>query len=420
MRLKTGLTLAASVAITLTLPPAACGADADGDALALQTPTEMTGDTFSGAKFFLETGFGRGQRRYLDGHDQLRRVSADFVYSTRLDAQWRFVLSDRVDAIDPHRGASTINSLRELYAGWQDGGATWVVDIGRINLRQGPALGFNPTDFFRDGSVRVSTTVNPLLVREYRMGSVMARVQRLWSDGSFSIATSPKLANGPTDRGFGVDFGSTNNRDRALLSLSTQWSSNASSQLHVYKERDGSTQVGASGSGLLGGATVAYFETTWGRELALLDRTLGARSKKSAGRVASGVTFTTESKLSITGEVEYNGVALSQSQWNAVAASQPARLIAYSAEAERRQDIGARRAVLVYAKQADVIRNLDATALVRLNTQDHSSLTWLELRYRLEGFDVAAQWLRYRGAPLTEFGLSPYKTSIQLLVSAYF
>ena len=420
MRLKTGLTVAASVAFMLSLPTAVRGADADVDALALQTPTEKSGESLSGAKFFVETAIGTGQRRYLDGHDTLRRVSADFIYSTRLDAQWRFAVSDRVDAIDPHRGASTVNSLRELYLGWQDGAAIWIVDIGRINLRQGPALGFNPTDFFRDGTVRVSTTVNPLLAREYRMGSVMARVQRLWSDGSLSIAASPKLADGPTDRGFGADLGSTNNRDRALLSLSTQWSSNASSQLHVYKERDGSAQVGASGSGLLGGATVAYFETTWGREQTLLNRALGGQSRKFTGRLASGMTFTTESKLNVTGELEYNGVALSRSQWSAVAASQPASLITYSAEAERRQDIAARRAVLVYAKQADVIRNLDATALVRLNTQDHSSLAWLELRYRLEGFDIAAQWLRYRGLPLTEFGLSPYKTSIQFLASVYF
>ena len=81
----------------------------------------------------------------------------------------------------------------------------------------------------------------------------------------------------------------------------------------------------------------------------------------------------------------------------------------------------ARSAVALHAKQTDAgMRNLDFSAFVRWNTDDHSALTWIELRRRYTGFDVAAQWLRYSGERGTVFGSTPYRTSLQLLATAYF
>ncbi|HEY6924892.1 MAG TPA: hypothetical protein VI653_15565, partial [Steroidobacteraceae bacterium] len=41
-----------------------------------------------------------------------------------------------------------INDLREAYLSWQPWDHTYL-DLGRINLKNGVALGYNPTDFFR-------------------------------------------------------------------------------------------------------------------------------------------------------------------------------------------------------------------------------------------------------------------------------
>ena len=40
------------------------------------------------------------------------------------------------------------NDFREGYAGWEPFGQTYL-EAGRINVRNGIALGFNPTDFFK-------------------------------------------------------------------------------------------------------------------------------------------------------------------------------------------------------------------------------------------------------------------------------
>lgn len=395
----------------------------DDDALALQSePAPAAAQAPSNLRLSAELALGSGRLRGEDGRQSLRRASIDLVYSARLNRNWRVALSDRLDSVHPREGSdASINSLREAYVGWQDDAAQWVVEFGRINLRQGPGLGFNPTDFFRDGALRVSTTVNPFLVREYRMGSVMLRTQRLWGDGALSLALSPKLANAPSSHGLSADLGATNNRDRALLSLSTAWTDKTSSQLHLYTEEGGKPRIGASLTSLLGEATVAHAEASWGREPTVLDHTLSRPGEDRALRATLGATYTTASKLSLSAEFEYNGFALGESQWNALAASQPWALGAYVYQADRRQDLAARQALLLYAKQTDAIwRNLDLTGMVRTNLGDGSALAWLEVRYRFGSMDVAAQWLRYRGGRLTEYGLNPYANSLQLVGSVYF
>jgi hypothetical protein len=418
-----GAGLLVALALLVVAPPArSADLDPDADALALEAAPVGKTEPAGGLKLSLEAALGQGKLRSGGDTQTLRRASVDLVYATRLDKQWRFTLSDRLDSLHPNDGEATVNSLRELYVGWQDSAAQWLVEFGRVNLRQGPGLGFNPTDFFRDGALRVSTTVNPLLVREYRLGSVMLRGQRLWSDGSLAVSYSPKLSDHASTDGWSADLGASNARNRGLVSLGTQWSSSTSTQLHVYAEQGGRPQVGASISSLVGGATVAFAEWSWSRERPLLDRAVGAATPAVSGhRIAAGLTYTTASKLSITGEIEHSDFALDSDQRDALAAAQPVLLGAYLFEAQRRQDLAARNAFLIYAKQTDAFwRNFDVTTLLRVNADDHSTLAWLELRYHWNSLDLGLQALQYRGRAGSEFGSSPYTRTLQVLATYYF
>ena len=138
------------------------------------------------------------------------RVSVDFSHSARLAPGWRAVISDRLDHVHPtDAGAdATVNSLREAYLSWQPDGGNTVVELGRINLRYGPGYGYNPTDFFRDGSLRVLTTANPFALRENRTGlGHAARATfvdwRLVVGGLF--AQSWRIS--PAADGWSLDFG---------------------------------------------------------------------------------------------------------------------------------------------------------------------------------------------------------------------
>lgn len=411
-------------AMTMSICQAQMLAQAAGfDPLALESAPVQKIETQSNVKMFVEGAIGSSSRRYQLGSGDLRRASFDFNYSGRIGEGLRVVFSDRVDNIYPTAPGSdsTINSLREAYLTWQSDSGSDIVDIGRINLRYGPGYGYNPTDFFRDGSLRTVTTANPFALRENRLGTVVLRGQHLWTGGSLSIAYSPKLANRPSAGGWSLDLGSTNNRDRGLVVLGTQFSESVSTQLLAYKEQGLSPKVGASITALISDAAVAHAEWSRGSEPDPLRRALLLSDRKSTrNRFAGGLTYTTLGKLSLTAEYEYNGFGLDKSDWAALAAN-PLNQVNYLLQAQRLQDQVPRRALLIYATQKDVgMKNLDLTAFLRVNLVDHSRLGWVELRHHWPNFDLALQLQQNIGRITSEYGILPDRRVIQLLGTYYF
>lgn len=401
--------------------------DDDADALSLSSaPAEASLDAAPKTKLFAEGVLGSASRRDGSGSHTLTRASLDLIHAADLAPGWRAALSDRLDYVRPSdpiagKGDATINGLREAYVSWQRADGNTAVDLGRVNLRYGPGYGYNPTDFFRDGALRTMTSTNPLALRENRLGTFVLRGQQLWNGGSLSAAYSPKLADRPSAEGFSLDAGATNNRDRGLIVLGSQFSERVSTQLLLYKERDLPAQIGASATALLSDATVAHAEWSRGREPDLLSRATGTGARTTRNRFVGGLTYTTASKLSVTAEYQYNGFALDHRGWNAVAATSPAALGAYLLEAQHRQDLASRDAYLVYVTQKSVgWKNLDATALLRINADDHSGLAWVELRHHWSRIDLALQLQQQSGRTGSEYGLYPDRRSAQILASYFF
>lgn len=414
------------VAAALMFSLAARADEADLDALDLKSaPVESTAGTPQPTRLFIEVALGSADQRYTSGSHSLRRTSLDFFHASRLAPGWRAVVSDRLDHIRPPSEPGvddTLNNLREAYLSWEGESGSTVIEFGRINLRQGPAYGFNPTDFFRDGALRNVITANPFALRENRLGTVMLRGQLLWSGGTLALALAPKLADGPSGQGLDIDLGATNNRHRVLLTVSQQFSERVSGQALLYKEPTLSAQPGASLTALLGDATVAHAEWSYAREPSLADRVWSGNSKVSSGdRFAGGLTYSTASKLSLTAEVQINGLALDKSEWDRAGIGGPAVLGAYLLEAEQRQDLATHRAYLLYASQQSAgLKNLDVTAFLRINSEDHSFLSWLELRYHWTNIDLALQWQRYSGKAMSQYGLNPDRQILQFVAAYHF
>ena len=419
-----GRSFRACIFVVALFPALSALADDDGDALKLESaPAQAVPTGVRDTKIFMEGAVGSSSRRYQLGSQDIGRVSLDFSHTARLGNGLRAVFSDRIDHLYPDVAGSdsTINSLREAYISWQSEEGSTVVEFGRINLRYGPAYGYNPTDFFRDGSLRTLTTANPLALRENRLGSVMLRAQQLWTDGSLSVALSPKLANRPSMDGWSLDLGSTNNRDRALVALGTQFSQRVSTQLLAYKVDGLSTTLGASVTALLSDAATAQLEWSRGSEPDLFSRALALPSSSATrNRFAGGVTYTV-GKLSVTAEYQYNGFALSKANAATLAANSPVAQVAYLREAQRLQELAPRQAYLVYVTQKDLfLKDLDLTAFLRGNLGDSSRLAWVELRRHWPRFDLAFQLQQSIGRITSEYGILPDRRVIQLLGTYYF
>ncbi|TAM52166.1 MAG: hypothetical protein EPN61_01035 [Burkholderiaceae bacterium] len=406
--------------------PASAASDTDSDALSLESaPEASTAPAASDTRMYVEGAVGNSSQRYQSGSIGTARASFDFSTAASLGPGLRAVFSDRVDHLypAPSPGAdATVNSLRETYLSWQPQSRNTVLEFGRINLRYGPGYGYNPTDYFRDGALRVVTTADPFALRENRQGSVMLRAQRLWSGGSLSVAFSPKLADAPNTDGWNPDLGSTNHRNRTLVALGTQWSQRVSSQLFLYKDAALSTSVGANMTALLSDAAVAHLEWTRSKEPDLLSRIspLPSSTTSTRNRFVGGATYTTASKLSVTAEYEYNGFALSQSNWAALGPA-PAAQLAYLGGAVQLQELPSRQAYLVYVTQKDLwLKNLDLTAYLRFNPDDSSRLAWVELRHHWSKFDLTLQLQQNIGSATSDFGILPDRRLVQVLGTYYF
>lgn len=411
-------------ALCLLLFTAACAVPAsDLDALALESaPVQEQGAATK--RLVFEAAAGAAEQRYGLGSRSISRLSFDAYSSSGFAEGLRGLVSARLDTTQPKdpRVDSPVLSLREAFLGWQDDSASTVLEFGRISLRNGPAYGFNPTDFLRDGALRTVVTVNPLAQRENRLGSVMLRAQRLWAGGGLSLAHSPKLESRRSGRGPDFDWGATNNRSRGVATLSARFGDRANSQVLLYKEDGRPAQLGLNFTGLLSDAVVAHAEWSRGREPDLLTRALGLpRAEVTGNRGVAGITFSTANRLSVTAEFQYNRFALDRADWRAMAGSPLDLWAAYHLTVQDRLDIASRRAVLLYATQKSfILGKLDLSGFVKLNRTDDSRMSWLELRYRLDGFDLALQWQQSSGRSEAEFGLNPIKQSVGVLAAVYF
>lgn len=411
--------------------PAAGAATDEVDALNLEAePVKDEKATSRATRVYAEAAVGTAQQRYGLGTEASRRLSYDVYHASRLAPGWQFVLSDRLDVIRPKASDAdgAVNTLREAYVGWQDDAGNDAVELGRVSLRNGPGYGYNPTDFFRPGSQRSVTTVDPIALRDNRMGTVALRAQRLWQGGSLSVAYAPKLASGPSNAGFSLDLGATNNRDRGQVVWGQKLGEGVSGQLLAFKEAGLPAAIGASATALLSEAIVAHVEWSSAREPRWVDRVAGLAAGASgsalrrANRLVTGLTLSAPGGTTVTAEFQYNGFALDSRAWAAVAASGGVlQLGRYLLAADQRLDLAARRAVLVYARKKNLFaKNLDLTALVRVNVEDDSRLSWIELRYQWQSADLALQFQRHHGAALTEFGVLPTSSSAQLVATYRF
>lgn len=378
-----------------------------------------------GSRFSVEAALGSMQHRGRDMTLDTRRVSIDFRRQWALAPGWRWGLSNRLDhqrAINPGE-ESLLNSLRELYVSWQgDTAEPWAVDVGRLQWRNGPAFGFNPTDFLRGGSLRTFTTVDPITLRENRLGVVMVRVQKLWSDGAISVALAPKLANAPSGESFSADLGSTNGSSRLMVAWSQRVSNRVSTQALWLTERGSSPRLGVNATALFGDAVIGFAEWSAQRMSAPLDALTGAANNRSWHHQAvTGATFTLPAQLSLTLEIDHNGEAPDRGTLKQVLVQQPGLLGPYLGGMGYRQDSAARLSWMVYlTRKGFFSSSLDLTGFIRHNNDDRSWLAWIEVRQHWRQADLALQWQCTGGSSDSEYGSLPAKQAVQLVATWFF
>ncbi|NBS57443.1 MAG: hypothetical protein EBS65_10425, partial [Betaproteobacteria bacterium] len=137
---------------------ASCSAfAADEDALSIADQAPMAAEQGSDWRIFTEAALRESTRQANGRAFHGERLSLDLRYDKAFAPGWRAVISDRLDLnrfglqTASGTGDGNINTLREAYLSWQ-AQPDRIADIGRINVRNGVAMGYNPTDYFRAGA----------------------------------------------------------------------------------------------------------------------------------------------------------------------------------------------------------------------------------------------------------------------------
>jgi hypothetical protein len=372
---------------------------------------------------YAEGSISRTSIRGLTSPDTAGRASLDGVYDDTVAAGLRAVVSDRLDLIRANGSPreTNVNTLREAYLSWH-ARTDALVDVGRVNLRYGSALGYNPTDYFKAGALRSITSPDPASLRENRQGTVVIQGQKVWSDASFTAAYSPRLATTTSDSTFSLDFGATNPRDRWLLAGSYRFGPGFNPQALLFGGAGTPTQAGLNISGLLNSATVGFLELSAGRGRSLISQASGsAEDEAMQRRSALGLTYTTAFNLSLTAEYEYNSAAPDRRQWDTFAAGAPIKALRLLGLAQTEQDLPVRRAVFVYAMWRDaMMKNLDLSAFVRRDFETSSRDQWIETRFHWSTAEVAFQWHVFSGDPGSVFGSVPESHRLEVQLRKFF
>lgn len=406
----------------------------DDDALAL-ADAAPEGDQKASKKrdwrMFLELAAGHDQLQASrgGGNQGTHRLAFDVAVDTQLAPGWHVLLADRIDQPWPAQldDQHTINTLKEAYLSWHVND-DHVLDLGRINVRNGVATGYNPTDYFRQQAVRAAISADPATTKENRLGSVMLRTQSLWTSGSLTFVYAPRLQSFRNENGWNLDFAATNHVDRMQLALSQRWGSLTPQFLLTHAQGE-TLQWGANLTALVNDATVVFIEWSGTSQYSqwvdatrtLAPQTVATETRHWRQHVSPGISYTTPGNLTLTAEYHYNGAAPDSAQWQALQRSGLPLYINYRNWVQDRQELTTRGEWFLYVNGRDLwLNHLDLTGMLNLDAIDHSRRIWVEARYHAGQNDYAVKWQAHQGNVLSTFGAAPQRWSVEALLRHYF
>jgi hypothetical protein len=390
-------------------------------------------------------------------YDWQERLLLDARDSWEVGRITRLVLSDRLnlraesDLPFPDK-ENIVNDLREAYLEWRLADQTYLA-FGRINLKSGIALGYNPTDYFKARTVSEPLSADPTVLREDRLGTVMLRLQHVGRGGSFTLAFAPRLRRqSPIDSntelpGFDPMLGRTNSDNRFLLKGSID-SADLSPEVLVYHDSH-DTRVGLNLSMALGQSVVGYVEESLARRRDLIAQALDfgratgtlpaaapdepppSPGSSLKNELAVGASYTTPGRVTWNFEYHLDQAGFTSQDWNrwfaigGAPAAPPAitnELWYIRSYALDQQEQSTEQAAFVRADWTDAFGlNLELSGFVDVDLRDGSGQAQGEIDYYLSdtwtlGLLAAGDF----GSPRSDFGSLPTAYSILLSLRRYF
>ena len=387
------------------------------------------------------------ERLFLDIRKQWSLTdNLNFTFSHRLNFRGENDLS-----FPNHE--NVINEFREGYLSWQPEDR-WYFDLGRINIKSGAALGFNPTDFFKTRAVEEPLSADPSVLREDRLGTLMLEAQYLGEGRTLTVVYAPALVSpaaipsNTTLPSFNPSLDRTNSHTRLLLKSSIDLSADFSPELLFYREGN-QNKFGLNLTRSLGQKIVAYTEWAGGERSNLIDQALaygrqtGALPSSAAPvlpddhnirfshDLSTGASYTTTNKITFNVEYHFHEAGFSGQDWNnwfnagqgqsssSFIASELWYIRNYALD---QQEPLARNSAFLRADWVDAfVPDLEITGFVNTDLHDGSSLVQVAADYYISNaWTVGAQVNANIGSSRSDFGSLPQSVGILFKIARYF
>jgi hypothetical protein len=343
------------------------------------------------------------------------------------------------------------NDFREGYLTWRLDGESFV-DAGRINVRNGVAYGFNPTDFFKTRAVVDEISFDPKDLREDRLGTLMVRGQHLFEGGAVTALFAPKVVDAsPVNLlhppSFNPDFNRTNATDRLLLKGNYELLPDVNPELLAFRQGT-RWQYGANLTHGIGDATTVYLEWAGGRRASLIEEAIdfgirtgtfppaiprllpGDRGQSFQNDLSVGGTYTL-AKVTADLEYEFHQAGFSRADWRNWFAlgTSPARPFFATSElyfirsyAVDQQEPLSQQMFFTRVQWDDAfVRNLSLVALSDVYFLDGSFLAQASAEYRItDDWTLGGLAAVTAGSRRSQFGSNPQQAIFELSIARYF
>ncbi|HEY1722678.1 MAG TPA: hypothetical protein VGG27_15645 [Magnetospirillaceae bacterium] len=386
--------------------------------------------------------------------DWQNRTSLDEVATWHAAEGLDATVSDRFNLFEQNNYAFPVhqdiqNDFREGYVTWQGAPETYL-EAGRINIRHGVAVGFNPTDFFKTRTLVDQASQDPSVLRNDRLGTGMVQAQKIFEGGSIALDIAPKLRSvqaipvSTPAPSFDPGFGRTNSENRMLLSGSYDIGGGMTPELLAY-HADSGTKFGANISRTIGQSVVAYAEWAGGNEASLTSRAIefgkltgtlpAAVPDSDSGThfqndAAIGASWTSAvDKLTLNLEYHYHQSAFSGSDWhnwftegNSHTPNINGVLWYIRSYAQDQQEPMSQQEVFLRADWTDAfIDKLELSAIAFVNVYDGSMLTQGTASYYVsDAWTLSALVGGTIGGAHTQQGSTPQEASFIAEATRYF
>jgi hypothetical protein len=376
----------------------------------------------------------------------------------RLGDAWRLNYSGRLnfrtsnELTFPNHD-NVLNEMRELFVQWQPSETAWL-EAGRINIRNGVALGFNPTDFFRARTVIDPLTADPSVLREDRLGTLMVSAQSLWRYGSVVLAYAPRVTlptaiYAPRNQpGFDPGLDRTNAQDRFLAKASLNISDAFNPEL-LFTRAGTRTQIGANLTMPAGHDTVLYLEWAggvrsdliadafrYGQTTGTLPASVTTLLPNDPGAhfmndVSVGASYATENRMTFNLEYHFHQAGFSSDDWKnwfgasarrgSITGVNSALWYVRSYAQDQQEPVARHAAFLRWDWQDAFVRDLALTALANIDLWDGSGFVQATAAFHLSrSWTVGGLASATYGGRRSDFGSLPVAETLLLRATRYF